>query len=358
MKASNEIICAILTDLGKMRDNNEDNYIWVEKKDLAVVGVIDGVGGYEGGEIAAELCKKSIERSFEKEADWRLLAEKKLSAVTTKANNLIYDERLKNTQLSKMSCVMSFAVLDSTREVLHYAHVGDTRGYIYRNGELTKFTHDHSFVGYLEESGTIQEEDAMRHPRRNEISKLMGEKLLSEADDDYIEIGSYSFYANDIVLFCSDGLTDLVRKSEIEKVLSQVVSLDKKAQLLVDLANEMGGKDNITVALAQYSAQNRHIMEENEPHISIKPNETAKENNIKHRWVRTLGRGLLLLLLGGLIGFLLNFKGTDYWMRKLSLVPDSISVIKNDSIKKLDTIQGKPDTIVKEQNGMIQQSNE
>ena len=355
MKASNEIICAVLTDLGKMRDKNEDNYIRAEKKDLAVVGVIDGVGGYEGGEIAAELCKKSIEQSFEQEGDWRLLAEKKLSAVTTKANNLIYDERLKNTQLSRMSCVMSFAVLDSAREVLHYAHVGDTRGYIYRNGELTKFTHDHSFVGYLEESGTIQEEDAMRHPRRNEISKLMGEKLFSEADD-YIEIGNYSFYANDIVLFCSDGLTDLVRKSEIEKVLSQVASLDEKAQLLVDLANEMGGKDNITVALAQYSAQNRHIMEENEPYISIKPDEIAKENNIKHRWVRTLGRGLLLLLLGGIIGFVSNFKGINYWMRELSLVPDSISIIKNDSIKKSDTIQGKPNTIVKEQNGKIQES--
>ena len=92
MKASNEIICAVLTDWGKMRDKNEDNYIRAEKKDLAVVGVIDGVGGYEGGEIASELCKKSIEQSFEQEGDWRLLAEKKLSVVTTKANNLIYDE--------------------------------------------------------------------------------------------------------------------------------------------------------------------------------------------------------------------------------------------------------------------------
>ena len=147
-----------------------------------------------------------------------------------------------------------------------------------------------------------------------------------------------------------------MRKSEIEKVLSQVASLDEKAQLLVDLANEMGGKDNITVALAQYSAQNRHIMEENEPYISIKPDEIAKENNIKHRWVRTLGRGLLLLLLGGIIGFVSNFKGINYWMRELSLVPDSISIIKNDSIKKSDTIQGKPNTIVKEQNGMIQES--
>ncbi len=354
MKTSNEITCTVLTDLGKIRKNNEDNYILVEKKGLVVIGVIDGVGGYEGGEIAAELCKKSIEQNFEQETDWRLLAEKKLLAISIKANNLIYDERHKNSKLDRMSCVMSFAVLDQEHEVLHYAHVGDTRGYIYRNGELTKFTHDHSFVGYLEEDGTIQEEDAMCHPRRNEISKLMGDRLLSETNEAYIEIGCYSFYANDIVLFCSDGLTDLVRKSEIEKILSQTILLEKKAQLLVDLANEMGGKDNITVALAGYSTQNRYTAEESKPHIPIKPDENKKESNIKFRWTRTLIISLLLLLLGGVIGFVSNFKGTNYWMKELSLFPDSISVRKTDS----DTIKAYSDTIVKGQNEKNQQITE
>lgn len=317
MEKNNEIICTVLTDLGRVRQNNEDNFILVEKKGFVVIGVIDGVGGYEGGEIAAELCKKSIEQNFEQDADWRLLAEKKLLTMSIKANNLIYDERLKDSKLDKMSCVMSFAVLDQEREVLHYAHLGDTRGYVYRNGKLIKFTHDHSFVGYLEEQGTIQEEDAMRHPRRNEISKLMGEKLLNEANEGYIETGSYSFYANDIVLFCSDGLTDLVRKSEMERILSQTISLDEKAKLLVDLANEMGGGDNITVALAGYEVQKNYT--EEKKHIPIiEPNENKNENHITLSRFKIFIIGLFILLLGGIIGFVLNFKGTTYWLKELS----------------------------------------
>ncbi len=241
---------------GLVRENNEDNNINLELAkypNLLVLGAIDGVGGYEGGEIAAETCKTIVEAYFIENQDKLQGAELEhtLRALHT-ANNRIYQERLEQEHLSKMSCVASMALLDSHTERLYFAHVGDSRAYIYREGDLIKLTNDHSLVGYLEEIGEISEEEAMNHPRRNQISKLMGEKFL-EFESKYIQSGEHSFYSKDIALFCSDGLTDLVTKAEIIEVLSnQNLDLEAKMKALIQCANDNGGKDNITVALAEY----------------------------------------------------------------------------------------------------------
>ncbi len=244
------------SDIGQKRDNNEDNYICLElpnRPELLVLGAIDGVGGYEGGEIAALDCKNTVEAFFSKHIkniDKNPL-QLSLQSLQT-ANNVIYHKRQDDENLSRMSCVASMALLNSENERLYFAHVGDSRGYVFRQGELIKFTQDHSMVGYLEEIGEITEEEAMAHPRRNQISKMMGEKLL-KPDSSYIQSGEHSFYSNDIVLFCSDGLTDLVTQKEIIDILQQDIDLNQKKDALIALANAKGGKDNITVALASYT---------------------------------------------------------------------------------------------------------
>lgn len=242
------------TDLGCKRDNNEDNYIQrADKPTLLLLGAIDGVGGYAGGEVAAEICKQIVEVGYPR-LEQTPSVEAELKALAIEANNHICTRQEAEPDLRKMSCVATFALLDSEQELLYYAHVGDSRGYILRGDELIKFTHDHSAVGYMEETGVLSEEEAMKHFRRNEISKLLGESPLS-MDSNYVETGNHSFYARDMVLFCSDGLTDLVKAEEIKSILQSELSLEEKAQALIDKAKSYGGKDNITVALAYYEAE-------------------------------------------------------------------------------------------------------
>lgn len=277
-----ELKYAVRTDMGRIRKNNEDNFIEYISPDRSwmVLGAIDGVGGYEGGEIAAQLCKDYVESNIAR-LDKQILENPQayLKEILTGANNAIWTERLQKTALSKMSCVASFALMDVRSQLLYFAHVGDTRGYLFRNGELIKFTHDHSVVGYLEDSGSILEQDALNHPRRNEILKMLGEKLLDVKDAEFIETGSHSFYAGDIVLFCSDGLTDLVNRASISETLGKTITLDEKVRELIAKANNLGGKDNITAAIAGYPASEQTAGNEPEENVMI----TSSKNNINSR---------------------------------------------------------------------------
>lgn len=348
MKTNNQIEYTLITDLGKKRDNNEDNYIYAFANDILLIGVIDGVGGYEGGEVAAELCKKSVESSFLDLPDFRPEnTEERLRIIAITANNLIASERNKNNNLSRMSCVASFAVLDKKKEILHYAHVGDTRGYVFRNGELLKFTHDHSIVGYLEENGTISEEDALRHPRRNEISRMYGEKIISDDNKEFVETGSHSFYTQDIVLFCSDGLTDLVRKSEIEFILSNsTITLDEKAQSLVNRANELGGKDNITVTLASYFTESKNdISEAPLVNIEIENSKTSEMTSNTKRTKFSFLKWIIAFLIGLLIGFSVNTKGSKSILDNILHPSDSTNNKSVIIYLKPDTMFEKPDTV-------------
>ncbi|MCH5719145.1 PP2C family protein-serine/threonine phosphatase [Niabella hibiscisoli] len=171
------------------------------------------------------------------------------------ANNAIHTRRVE-AGLQRMSCVASLAILDAEKEMMYVAHVGDSRGYVFRNGELIKITQDHSTVGFKEDKGFLTEEEAMLHPQRNEISKMLGEYMIDANDSEgYFDFFEHSFLPGDIVLFCSDGLTDLVNREGMGSILLPTATLKAKAQQLIDAANELGGKDNITVALATYAGK-------------------------------------------------------------------------------------------------------
>lgn len=252
----NKIKTAIISDLGQVRQGNEDNFVELQNvfgnSNIVLAGAIDGVGGYAGGARAAEISKLAIEKTVkEAEKEDFQNPEMLLRKAFVEANNQIFEERFVNPVYHKMSCVLSVALLDAEKEVLHYVHCGDSRFYIFRNHELIKITKDHSLVGYLEDNGDLLEEDAMKHPRRNEIFKLLGEKEL-KTDSDYFDTGEYSYYVGDIALFCSDGLSDLVNRASIIETLESSISLDEKCQQLVNKANALGGKDNITVVLVEY----------------------------------------------------------------------------------------------------------
>jgi serine/threonine protein phosphatase PrpC len=238
------------TDTGKKRQDNQDTFIAMKiwGSDKALIGVIDGVGGYEGGDRAAAIAKESIEQ-YMSSPKGDVLSMLKEAVIF--ANNSIAEERGKDPKLSQMCCVLTVAVADAKTHLLHYVHVGDTRLYRLREGILEKITKDHSFVGIQEDAGEITEEQAMQHPNRNLILRQVGSEFHRIDDPEFLESGETEFVGGDIVLVCSDGLTDMITKAQMLSVLDKQTDLGKKLTELIALANEIGGEDNITVVLAK-----------------------------------------------------------------------------------------------------------
>ncbi|PJJ79041.1 PP2C family protein-serine/threonine phosphatase [Mucilaginibacter auburnensis] len=238
------------TDTGKVRDNNEDTFIaqLSSNKQYILACVIDGVGGYHGGEVAADLAKEEILKHLG-QSKGDLIPD--MIDAFKRANARIYAEKQVNRKHEQMACVATLAVADLKNNQFFYAHVGDTRLYLLRDGSLVKITNDHSFVGYLEDSGRLTETAAMKHPKRNEINKALGFSELIETDDTYIETGQSPFLPGDMLLLCSDGLTDMVDKNDITQLVTGNDTLEQKTAALIEAANVNGGNDNITVVLVK-----------------------------------------------------------------------------------------------------------
>jgi serine/threonine protein phosphatase PrpC len=237
-----------ITDTGMLRNNNEDTFIAepVLNNGLIAACVIDGVGGYSGGEVAAKLAHDAILNHLREPADDIITMMKEAVAA---ANQSIYKEKQQSKQNDQMACVLTLALADVANNKFYYAHVGDTRLYLLRDKSLVKVTRDHSFVGFLEDSGRLSEEAAMKHPKRNEINKALGFDPNINGQADYIEIGDSPFLPGDVLLLCSDGLTDMIGNSTITAILNSDKSLSSKGKALIQAANDAGGKDNITAVL-------------------------------------------------------------------------------------------------------------
>lgn len=244
-----------LTDTGKERKNNEDTFIAETTADnkFIIACVIDGVGGYSGGEIAAELAREAVLQRLSKPVGEIIPI---MIDCFNQANQKILDEKKRVKEHDSMACVATLALVDIERNQFYYAHVGDTRLYLLRDNSLIKISHDQSFVGFLEESGRVSEAEAMAHPKRNEINKALGFEGNLAKDSEYIETGQSPFLSGDMLLLCSDGLTDLVTSNDITTIITmEGLSLKDKAKQLIDVANANGGRDNITVVLVKNNKQ-------------------------------------------------------------------------------------------------------
>ena len=248
------LLIAGQTDVGKRREDNQDTFIcttiWADTSALLVV--IDGVGGYAGGDKAAAIARESIERYMATPNGNPLSM---LREAVVFANNQINEQRQQDPRLGQMCCVLTAALADASKGKLYYVHVGDTRMYRYRTGELAKLTQDHSMVGVREDANELTEAEAMRHPRRNEILREVGSTEHRVDDPDFLESGETDFLPGDQLLLCSDGLTDMITKAQIKAVLKRPMSLEEQTAELIRVANDQGGKDNITVVLAQNKSQ-------------------------------------------------------------------------------------------------------
>jgi protein phosphatase len=222
------------TDVGRQRSANEDSLV-VRPPLFAVA---DGMGGAKAGEVASAVAVEAVEAAQESGEP----AEAQLASIVRNANRRIYDLAVADESRRGMGTTLTLAKLHGDEVSL--AHVGDSRAYRLRAGELEQLTRDHSLVAELERSGQITPEAAEHHPQRSIITRALG----PEPD---VEVDTYTLTGRegDLFLICSDGLTSMISDDEVRSILRSAGSLDAAADELVKAANQSGGKDNITVIL-------------------------------------------------------------------------------------------------------------
>lgn len=328
------------TNMGMRRTNNEDAFvaqkIWNDRFLLCIA--IDGVGGYEGGEVAAQIAQDFIPKHLASVTNDNPL--EALKEAVVEANNRICAERQRDTSRPNMACVLSAGIIELDNNVIDIVHVGDSRIYRYENGNLEKITHDHSLVGYREEIGELTEDEAMNHPQRNIIDRLLGDIPHSTTDRNFFEAAKYPLDENTQLLFCSDGLTDLVTSAEIREILDQRISIQEKTKRLIDKANAKGGKDNITVVLAiaeNPNARPKQAVVEPPHHQQVNVEGSIPVKGKKSRktlWICLIALPLILLAFVG--GNFLATKGVVCVPKAKAPVnnTDTITVLNN----KIDTL--------------------
>jgi protein phosphatase len=233
-----------ITDTGKVRSHNEDSVTIVKNaasEHLMIVA--DGMGGHRAGEVASSMVISQIGERFQK-----------LSIIGTKQDAIAWlreNVREVNSKIIQYSnehpeaaglgttCVMALL----TKEMLLFVNIGDSSGFVFKDGKIKKVTKDHTLVNFLVETGELSEEDAINHPKKNVLMKALGATDKCEMDMFEVETDV------DAIMLCSDGLTNMLTFEQIERVLNEEeLTVENKLIKLVKKANVRGGLDNISIA--------------------------------------------------------------------------------------------------------------
>lgn len=242
MPKSITLEAAALTDVGKVRTSNEDAY--GHCLDAGVFAVCDGMGGAAAGEVASRIAVDAlIERlcAATSREDRRKTLEESIAA----ANRLVYAQAEKNAALQGMGTTLVAASIQDGEALI--GHVGDSRCYLFRAGQLTRETNDHSLVDEQVRLGNMTQADAERSPLRNVITRAIGTQKSVDA-----EIAELALESGDILLLCSDGLTREVPEDRIASILRGPGTLEQLCRQLIDAANEAGSHDNVTAILIRF----------------------------------------------------------------------------------------------------------
>lgn len=228
-----KIVSAVVTDVGRSREANEDAYL--ARDPLYVVA--DGMGGHVAGDVASATVIETIESEWDGGSN-----PDALTVVIKDANRSVYEKADADPELRGMGTTCTAILLDAG--TAHVAHVGDSRAYLLRDGELTQVTEDHTVVGRMEREGKLTKEEAARHPHRNVITRALG--IDADVEIDTLEL---ELTEGDRVLICSDGLNGMLHDASIRQIVMEESDPNDAVRRLVDEANAAGGEDNITVIL-------------------------------------------------------------------------------------------------------------
>jgi PPM family protein phosphatase len=225
------LVAAGVTDVGRVREGNEDAFL-EEARRLGVVAVADGMGGHRAGEVASATALASLRAS--------MAAGEPLRDAIVGANDAVLERSVSDQELHGMGTTLTAGTLGEDGNLL-VGHVGDSRAYLLRDGDLTQITNDHSLVEEMVRTGELTPEQAESHPQRSIITRALG--IDPEVD---VDVYPVQLEAGDRILLCSDGLTTMVRSDEIADILTREPDPKRAAQRLVDAANAAGGEDNVT----------------------------------------------------------------------------------------------------------------
>ena len=245
---------ALATHPGQKRAENQDyaayhtlNTAAPEAPETLMV-VADGMGGHAGGAVAAKMAVEVLMETYAQSGPSAAAITERLRRAFVKANAVMMRRSDRDPDLKGMGTTLTAAVIRATK--VCFAHVGDSRGYIFSKGRLTQFTTDHSLVADLVDKGIIRAEDAEHHPQANVITRAIGFKTGLIVDTNELPVApEASFY----LLLCSDGLYKELDDDTLAAVLSELPEPSDAVSRLVSLANQHGGADNITVVIARAS---------------------------------------------------------------------------------------------------------
>jgi PPM family protein phosphatase len=254
------IVSGGLTDVGRVRSNNEDCFRIVSPLQLYVLS--DGMGGEAHGEIASALAVETVVKHcieaqdnpaapfFGKTENAWSARTKRLSSALYLANKRIFESAAAHEEQRGMGATLTAAWIDGMR--LSIAHVGDSRAYLLRSGSLLQLTTDHSLVAEQVRRGILTSAEAERSDMQSVLLRALGANADIES-----EIGEHQLFPRDILLLCSDGLTRMVTEPEIAGTLQVESEPQRGAAKLVELANDAGGADNITVIVIRLEAESK-----------------------------------------------------------------------------------------------------
>jgi protein phosphatase len=245
---------AVATHPGRKRKENQDyadyqsiTHPAAQASDM-LMAVADGMGGHAGGAVAARTAVEVLMQAYAQSGTGDAATTERLRRAFVKANTIMMQRSDRDPDLKGMGTTLTAAVIRATK--VCFAHVGDSRGYIYSQGRLAQFTSDHSLVADLVDRGIIRAQDAQHHPQANVITRAIGFKAGLIVDTDELPIDPHtSFY----LLLCSDGLYKEVDDDILAAALSESPEPAAAANRLASLANQNGGTDNITVLIARAS---------------------------------------------------------------------------------------------------------
>ena len=239
----------VKTDVGKIRDNNQDAYYISQKGDSFLFIIADGMGGHKAGEIASKMAIDIISNSLESLLTDSTVGDKeiqdKIRSSIYEANDKIYRKSMEDEKFSGMGTTVTLAYAMDRN--IFIGHAGDSRAYLFRDGILSQITKDHSLVEELIRNGSISVEEAKHHPQRNIITRAVGTSKEIKAD-----LMVESKNKDDILLLCTDGLTNMLDDDEIKDSLIINKDIQKACEELIKLSNDKGGFDNITILAVKF----------------------------------------------------------------------------------------------------------
>lgn len=256
---------AVCTSVGMKRKSNQDNFYvngfvnksnkqfllkkFLSSKKEQILCICDGMGGEKNGDVASFIAVESLDKYRKKYSNLFSRFDEHMNAYVQSANKNICTY-IKNNDGERMGTTMVTICISPENDEAVVANVGDSKAYLYRNEVMKKISEDHNQAQSMVNIGIISEEEARTHKDKSKLTQYLGifqnEMLIEPFLSDNIIMRK-----NDIFLLCSDGLTDMLENREIENVLKQKNGIKYKAKKLIDIANQKGGKDNITIILAQ-----------------------------------------------------------------------------------------------------------